>query len=101
MTIEILSVFTACGIVVAFGMGFFLGIGYQRTEDNAEIRHLERKAKKDKTEMLRKAKELYHRGYDEGMRDQQKATQDRIDLELQDFLKDLQPDEEEVKFGRF
>lgn len=83
MTIELLSVLTACGIVVAFGIGFFVGIGYQKAEDVREFKNGVKEMKESYEKKLKEMKAYYegradrmHSFYENKMDETYKATSD-------------------------
>lgn len=97
MTIEILSVFTACGIVVAFGIGFFIGIGYQKAEDVRALRIMKDSYKKDLAQMkafYEDRVDRMHRFYETKMDETYKATSDILDALSTGNI-------DETKFGGF
>lgn len=97
MTIEILSVFTACGIVVAFGIGFFIGIGYQKAEDVRALRIMKDSCKKELAQMkafYEGRADRMHQFYETKMDETYKATSDILDALSTGNI-------DETKFGGF
>lgn len=96
MTIEILSIFSAVGIVVAFTMGFLFGIGYQKSEDMRAIKRMREQSNKALWEVREASLKAIDKAFESGKKC---AEQERM-METDKFLDDLLA-ERNIKFGGF
>jgi len=78
MTIEILSIFTGAGLVVAFAIGFLCGVKSRKADEIV----------------------MFKRGYDFGRKTQKALTDERMEREWNSFIENF-GEEEEIKYGRF
>jgi len=104
MGIMELSIFTAVGIVVAFGLGFFVGIGYQKAEDFHEIKHYSRMLEEDRKTMDRmteQSKKYMQEAYELGKKHQKCIMDAKAEQEWQQLVNSIGYDEDNIRFGGF